>query len=214
MLTALLQRYAKIPAQLRRGCFGLTCLALVVVYYFLVHTPQVTEEDELMATYTQLQTQQAEKKAYTDNLTKYEARALALEESLREARNMLPDNASVPEFLAQLSDRAHQSGLSIDGFEPKSERTDEFFAEINFAMKVRGSYHEIVTFIDAVSKLDRIVNIANIKMKQPKTENHKVIVNGEFTLSTYRFIQQAEADKNKENNKSDKDKNAAENKEP
>ena len=95
----------------------------------------------------------------------------------------------MPQLLAQLDNRARQAGLAISRFEPKGETPKDFYAEINFAMDVRGSYHEIATFIDSVGKLDRIVNVMSIKMDAPVTANQKVVVRSDFTIKAYRFIE-------------------------
>ena len=54
-------------------------------------------------------------------------------------------------------------------------------------MKLRGSFHEIATFVDAIGKMDRIVNVAGVSMTNPKSVNQKIIVQGAFTIKTYRF---------------------------
>ena len=136
----------------------------------------------------QLQTQRSEKEAYIANLSQYEARLAELQSSLQVARAMLPDDAAVPEFLSQLGNKARQSGLNIETFEPKGEAAEDFFSEIIFRVKVRGSYHEVATFIDAVGKLDRIVNVSDIVMSTPVVESQKILVKSEFNVKTYRFL--------------------------
>ena len=41
-------------------------------------------------------------------------------------------------------------------------------------MSVTGNYHEIGVFLDALSKLARIVNVTNIKMGTPRLQNEKL----------------------------------------
>jgi len=94
----------------------------------------------------------------------------------------------VPQLLAQLGNKARQSGLLIQSFEPKGETARDFVSEISFAMAVRGSFHEIATFVASVGKLDRIVNVTGLSMDTPKTVNKKIVVDSKFTLTTYRFI--------------------------
>lgn len=184
----LLERYAKVPAKQRYLLITLLVAATVAGYYFLYYTDDAAKLGQLKQQYAQLESERAEKQAYVDNLAKYEARLNELQQDLNAARAQLPDAADVPQLLAQLGNKARQSGLMIDAFEPKGETKKEFVAELSFGMAVKGSYHEIATFIDSVGRLDRIVNTNGLIMEQPKTVNKKVVVDAKFTLSTYRFL--------------------------
>ena len=62
-------------------------------------------------------------------------------------------------------------------------------------MAVEGSFHEIGTFIDAVGKMDRIVNVKDIRMTKPETVNSKVVVDSTFSIVTYRFIEETQRKK-------------------
>lgn len=185
----LIEKYAKVPAKQRYAAAALIVAALVVGFWQLVYSEQIAQVEQLEGQYRQLEQERAEKQAYVDNLAKYEARLTELQQRLNEARAQLPDDADVPQLLAQLDNRARQAGLEIARFEPRGEQPQDFYAEVGFEMKVRGSYHEIGSFVDSVGKLDRIVNVMGISMTDPKTENQKVLVTGDFTIKAYRFIE-------------------------
>ncbi|MBI5508415.1 MAG: type 4a pilus biogenesis protein PilO [Deltaproteobacteria bacterium] len=183
-----LQHYAKIPAKQRYALAGLIAVAMVGGYYYLYHLDDTRRLSDLQQQYAKLEAERAEKQAYIDNLAKYEARLNELQQDLNKARAQLPDAADVPQLLAQLGNKARQSGLTIVNFEPKGESLREFVAELNFATQVKGSYHEVATFIDSVGKLDRIVNVSALSLETPKTVNKKILLDAKFTLSTFRFL--------------------------
>jgi type IV pilus assembly protein PilO len=183
-----LERYGKIPAKQRYAVMGVLVLGMIAGYYYFYHMEDGKKLGEMQQEYTKLEAERAEKQAYVDNLAKYEARLNELQQDLNVARSQLPDAADVPQLLAQLGNKARQSGLTIVNFEPKGESVKEFVADLTFAMQVKGSYHEVGTFIDSVGKLDRIVNVAGLSLENPKTLNKKILVDAKFTLSTYRFI--------------------------
>ena len=60
-------------------------------------------------------------------------------------------------------------------------------------MSVTGNYHEIGVFLDALSKLARIVNVTNIKMTQPKMSGDKLVVSASYVATTFRFLPEAQA---------------------
>ena len=183
----LVQNYAAIPQSKRLSLVLLGVICLVGLYWVVFHQDA---EDQLGFQRGRLSRETAEmskKKAYLDNMSKYEARFNELQQNLEHARSVLPDTADVPQLLSQLGNKARQTGLQIDYFEPQGEEDKGFYSEIMFGMRLRGSFHEIAMFIDAVGKMDRIVNVTGISMTSPEAVNQKIIVQGEFTIKTYRF---------------------------
>lgn len=184
----LIERWSKLPPKQRYAAIAGVIVALMVGYYFLYHTEQVDKLQRLEQQHMSLENQRAEKQAYADNLEKYEARFNELLQKLNDARSKLPDAADVPQLLAQLGNTARQSGLWIEKFEPKGETVKDFVAEISFSMQVRGSYHEIGSFMDAVGRLDRIINISEVSLVNPITENQKIVLTSDFKVKTFRFV--------------------------
>ena len=191
----LLTRYAKIPIRRRLGVFGFVVFVLVVGHYFLIYSEQASRLEQLEQQHEKLQNESVANQAYAKNLTVYEARIAELQAALNTARSQLPDDPDVPQLLAQLGNKARQAGLAIDRFEPKGDRPQDFYGEIIFDMKVHGSYHEIGTFLDALGKLDRILNVTGLSMTSPRTVNQKVVVDCGFTIKTYRFLEPREEKK-------------------
>ncbi|MBC7793570.1 MAG: type 4a pilus biogenesis protein PilO [Clostridia bacterium] len=184
----LIERYADTAPRERYIAMAAIVTLILAGFWYFFWSDQSDQIVNREQQYQSLERERIEKQAYVDNLAQYEARLNELQNSLNEAREQLPDDPDVPQLLAQLDNRARQAGLAISRFEPKGEKKQDFYAEINFDMDVRGSYHEIATFIDSVGKLDRIVNVIGISMDQPKTVNQKVVVQSDFTVRTYRFI--------------------------
>jgi type IV pilus assembly protein PilO len=184
----LVQQWSKVPPKQRYALVALIAVGLLAGYYYLYYGEASERVQALSEQYTTLESQRVEKQAYVDNLAKYEARINELQQQLNEARAKLPDQADVPQLLAQLGNKGRQLGLAIDRFQPGSETPAEFYATIAFAVEARGSYHEVGMFLDAVGSLDRIVNVTDISLTDPKTENQKVVVKSQFNLSTYRFL--------------------------
>lgn len=196
-MEALLEKYTKIPQRQRYTLAVLIIAGLCGAYFYLFHMEQTARIESLEQEYRKIESERAEKQAYVDNLARYEARLADLQRNLNAARAQLPDDADVPQLLAQLGNKARQSGLEIDRFEPQGETPKSFYGEIAFAVNVRGSYHEVATFIDALGKLDRIVNVSDLTMKNPKTVNQKVVIDGTFKVKTYRFLKEAPPADNK-----------------
>ena len=202
----LLARYARIAPQVRYLMASAVFAAVLLIYYVLFQIGVESSRARAQADLQKASATRAEKRAYADNLSKYEARLEQLQENLSAARAQLPDTADTPTFLAQISAKASAAGLTIESFTPQEETQKDFYAELTFAMQVRGSFHEIVTFIDAVGKLDRIVNVMGINMTNPKEENQKVVLEGHFSVKTYRFLPEGAVVASDDKEKADKKK--------
>ena len=182
-----IEAYASVPQSKRLSMAVLAALVVGALYYVTMHQDA---EDRLRYASKNFKKQQAQvvkKREYVQNMAKYEARFKQLQQELAHARSVLPDTADVPQLLSHLGNKARETGLQIDKFVPKEEQDDGFYSEIVFGMELRGSFHEISTFIDSIGKMDRIVNVVGISMTQPKSVNQKILVKGDFTIKTYRF---------------------------
>jgi len=187
----LVEQWANLPQNQRYAIIFGVVLLIVGGYWYFFHTDTTRRLDRAQNKLRKLSQEKRQQVEYVARLAQYEAKFNQLQQDLNEARSQLPDEADVPQLLAQLDNNARNSGLTIVKFEPKPEQPRDFYAEVGVSMNVRGSYHEIGTFVDAVGKMDRIVNVKDIRMTSPKTENQKVIVNSEFSIVTYRFIDES-----------------------
>lgn len=187
----LIAHYAKLPQRQRLGGFTLALGGLLVAYWTMFYSSQASALSQLESQEAKLTTELAEQRLYRENLAKYESRLTDLQRALDASKAQLPDDPDVPQLLAQLGNKARQAGLAIDRFEPKGDAPKDFYGEIIFDVKTRGSYHEIGVFVDSLSRLDRILNITSISMTQPKALNQKVVLESSFTLKAYRFLEES-----------------------
>ena len=115
-----------------------------------------------------------------------------LEERLRIAVQELPDEKDIPDLLKSIADRAKDSGLEVLLFRPEAEQRKEFFAEFPVTMSVEGSFHQVATFFDEVSRMPRIVNVRGIEISNPRQGDRGMIVKADFSAVTFRSLSEAE----------------------
>tara|TARA_B100001287_G_scaffold257349_1_gene242913 strand:- start:32 stop:607 length:576 start_codon:yes stop_codon:yes gene_type:complete len=183
-----IENYAQIP-QSKRILYALIGGVVIVVLFLIgVHNEEQERYERMQVQAVKLDRDVTKKRAYVQNMEKYKARFQQLELELARAKTVLPDTADVAQLLSVLGNKARDVGLSIDRFEPLGETTKDFYSEILFTMKLKGTYHEIATYIDSIGKMDRIVNVTGISMSNPTAEDQRVILDGEFIIKTYRFL--------------------------
>lgn len=168
----------------------------VLVIIFLI----MPKQKEITALNAKIDTQNNEiassqlKAARLELLTRENEKLLV---RLNELKLLLPEEKEISSLLKQVSDRGIGSGLEILSWKPSPKQTHSsgIVYEIPVAVGVTGTYHNLGHFLSSLTKLDRIVNVANIKLggaKQVKGEN---ILSISFTASTFSAIPEAEAGK-------------------
>ena len=181
-------RYQQVALRQRVGAAAAIFCSLLVLDYMWVYQDQQSALDAAIEALQATEAQRAEKTAYAASSGLYEARLNELTTRLADARAMLPDHSDVPQFLSQTGAIAKEVGLLIERFEPRPEIPFDFYAESRFALQVRGTYHEIGLFLDRVGRMDRIVNISDLIMENPKVQNGRVLVTGTFLLRAFRSL--------------------------
>ncbi len=111
----------------------------------------------------------------------------ATQRSYATTSKLLPKEKEIPRLLTNISALGRGSGLDFLTFKPSAEIPKDFYSEIPVDIKVRGPYHNMGFFLDQVSKLDRIVTVANITMGGPKKEGAEMLLESNCRLVTYQF---------------------------
>ena len=197
----------KIKAQYRWGVVSAIMLIIVVAYYFVVFLPHQTKMKRMFDEYNSKKAEFTRLVVLVRDRGQFMEEVESLNRELKVAISMLPDKKEIPSLLKKVSEEAEKFGLNVYFFEPKSERKRAFYAEVPVAIKLKGSFQEVLSFFDSVNKMARIVNISNIRMiskrkkvgKKKKTKSsiltfqqEKTGLDVSFNATTYRFLSSSE----------------------
>ena len=80
----------------------------------------------------------------------------------------LPSDTEVPGLLEDITYTGLGAGLVIDSINLMPEVLHEFYIELPINISVRGTYHDIGTFVSGVSNLPRIVTLHDFSIKKDK----------------------------------------------
>jgi type IV pilus assembly protein PilO len=190
----LIERIAKAPTGNKLAVVAVALAAITAVNYFVTGLPfgGSIQSTEQKITRTQMDQRRLdgefiEKQAIANDLNRFRREREMLEQRLREALAELPESKNLDELLQMFQDRAQKSGLEISSIVPGAPVSAGFHVKIPIEMKVAGSYHEVATFLDAVGRLRRIVNVSDITLEGAKDVNGKVILGSTFTATTFMF---------------------------
>lgn len=191
-MKALLDRILNLPQQQKLGALAGLIVALLLLDYFLLYSPRSEEISKVTQEIEKHRNERDRKKKEIASIPKLKEQMRQLDGMLKEAVAQLPDRKEIPDLLDSISNKVKESGLEILLFRPRAENVQEFYAEIPVDIVVRGGFHNVVIFFDEVGRLNRLVNINNIEIRNPKANDDQVIMEASTLATTFRFLDEAE----------------------
>lgn len=169
-------------------------LIITLVVLFVLILPK---NKEIKALETKIEKQENEiaknqaKAAKLPELTRENER---LKRKLEELKKQLPEEKEVSNLLKQVSDLCIRSGMKITLWKPENRRTHSsgIVYEIPVRVELLGNFHSLGTFFSSLTRLDRIVNISNLKLSDPRPEKGYALLNISFTATTFSSIPEGE----------------------
>lgn len=175
--------------------FGIISAALVGVLYFVFFYAELDSQiasakQRYSALNNELAKAQESKDAYQKDLDEKTRR----ETLSAQQKKILPDDPEMPAFLQALQNTATISGVELTSWTPADEIPQEFFARVPMKLTLKGKFHQIAKFVYSVGQLDRIINIENINLKEPKSaEGDDVLIEVECLATAFRAVRAGEA---------------------
>ena len=94
----------------------------------------------------------------------------------RELNKILPATTEYPAFLSAVQSVANVAGVNLLGWTPQDEAMDQFYARVPMKLEIEGRFHQIAKFFYSVGQLDRIINMENITLTEPRAKGDEVIL--------------------------------------
>jgi len=123
----------------------------------------------------QIKSKEAELEALNREIHRGKVTAAKLQEFKRETERLearfktmlriLPEQKETEDLLRKVQSLAVDSNLQVIRFDPQPLVTREFYAEYPIVMQLSGSYYNLLSFFEKISKLPRIINIGNLEIR-------------------------------------------------
>lgn len=170
-------------------------LAFLLIDWTYVYGPRNAELEQVRTQVAALQTELTAKRAKSDAREEFERELAQLTGQVRQAEARLPDEREIANLLSNIASNARAVGLDLTLFRNRPESYADFYARVPVEMHMRGTYHELAQFLDRVKRLDRIVNVSDIAIRQPTVQGDLVLVEASCTATTFRFLDEAERER-------------------
>jgi type IV pilus assembly protein PilO len=181
----------KLPLLARIGV-GAGLLLLVGVAYFVVFYGDV--ESSIKAAQGQEQQLRLDLAEARKNEFAYQKDLAELtdrQHRQRELNKVLPVETEYPAFLSAVQSVANVSGIGLTSWTPQPEVSEQFYARVPMKVTLVGRYHQVAKFFYGVGQLDRIINMENISLTDPKVQGDDVVVKTEALATAFRSVEDA-----------------------
>ena len=186
-----LTRFSQLP-KLKKGLvLGAVSVAIVALYWFTVYGGKRTEVLALGQRLTQIEVKLNESRAVASNFATFDQEIAQLEDKFKAAVQRLPNSTELPVLLTDITSLGKKSGLEVHSFRPGSEVRRGFYAEVPIQLEIEGPYHSLGVFFDRISRLSRIVQIAEVSMSVKDGEQDPPVLGVKGIARTFRFVEQA-----------------------
>ena len=108
-----------------------------------------------------------------------------LQSQLDRLRVVLPEERDVGDLLRRVQAMATQSNLTIRGFTPQAVTARELHAEWPIGLQLEGTYHNLGTFLERVSRFPRIINVNGIVIRANENPTSGSSITAECTATTF-----------------------------
>jgi len=172
-------------------------LLIVILFYFLYYSPKSKEIQKLKTDFAKQEQEISNVEVKLRKLPELKTfYAIRLKE-LEDLKRQLPEEKEVSGLLKQVSDLGIKSGLAISLWKPSSKRTHPsgVVYEIPVNVEMQGAYHRLGYFFSALSGLNRIVNVENLKLSNPEVAGNEAVMKISFNALTFSSVPESEAKK-------------------
>ncbi len=163
---------------------------IVGLYWYLVYRGQEETLGILGRQYQERQAKLNETQAIAETFQNFKDEVEKLGARLSAALQELPNQREIPGILENLNNLGSANGLDVVYVKPNPDVGRDFYAEVPISIKVKGSYHQVGMFFDAVSRLPRIINIGRVSLGNAnEAEDGSIVLDVNCTATTYRYVE-------------------------
>ena len=184
---------AKLPPLAKIG-IGALFVVLIGVAYFVVFygdlassiTAEKSQEEKLRS---DLSAARQNEFSYQKDLAELSDR----QQRQRELVKILPTDTEYPAFLSAVQNVANVAGIALTAWSPLAEVPDQFYSRVPMKVQLTGRYHQVAKFFHGVSQLDRVINMENISLTDPKADGEDTVVKVDALATAFRAKPEGQA---------------------
>jgi type IV pilus assembly protein PilO len=115
------------------------------------------------------------------------------EQRARELNKLLPPDAQEDGFLSSVQQASNAAGIDLKAYSPLEEVSQSFYAKVPMRLEMAGNFHQIAKFAYDLGRVDRIINVEDIELTDPKVVGDEVILKAKCLATAFHAIKPKEA---------------------
>jgi type IV pilus assembly protein PilO len=165
---------AKLPLGAKIGIGAGLAAVVAFAYWFIFYAETSKKIDAAILQRRQLESQLAAQQQAHESYIADKAELELRTQRTRDFNKVLPPDKEQPEFLAAVQQAATGSGVNIVNYAFLDEQPQAFYVKDPMRVEVTGKFHQIAKFMYEIGKLDRVINMENVELINPKVQGDEV----------------------------------------
>jgi type IV pilus assembly protein PilO len=166
----------KLPWKAQLTVFAVLSIAAAGAFYYFYEAPERVKIAAQAAELATIQATIEQGLTAARQLPEFRRKVDEQRAQLDARRATLPEEKDVAELLRGIQTLAVRSSLTIRAFKPQPVATKEMHVEWPIGLELEGTYHNLGSFLDSVSKFPRLINVGKIDIKtRAKQEPNETI---------------------------------------
>jgi type IV pilus assembly protein PilO len=152
----------------RLGILVLVAAIGWVGFYYLYLKDEIQKNDDLKAKIAAKNAENEQLRQFQPLLEQIKRQMAIQEQQIARQKKVVPDDKDADQFIRLLHDTAATAGIEIRRYTAMPTANREFYSEVPFTIDIDGPYYSVLNFFQRVADQERIVNIDNLQMSNPK----------------------------------------------
>lgn len=178
----------RLPIAGKVGVGVVLCALLGVAYYVVLHTDVAARTDREKARTGELETELSKTKQAQASYFADRDELAMRQQKQRELNKILPTDTQAATFLSAIQTVSNISGIDLKAWSPMEEVPQTFYAKVPMRLQITGRFHQIAKFAYEVGRQDRIINMENLELSDPKVEGEDVIMKATCLATTFHLL--------------------------
>ncbi|NCN27894.1 type 4a pilus biogenesis protein PilO [bacterium] len=137
------------------------------------------------STYKRLVKENSEAEAFKEQRAQKLKELNQLAQDFQSTADKIPRAPEVASVLRSLADISDNAGLTFARFKPGAQLQEEFLVITPLDVELKGTYPQILSFVDAAANIKRVVSGQELVMDSPSKRGGSAILQAKTVLYTY-----------------------------
>lgn len=183
----------RLPLAGKIGVGAVFVVLLGAAYYVVLHTDVSARTDRERARTSELETELSKTKQAQASYFADRDELAMRQQKQREWNKVLPTDTEAATFLSAVQTVSNISGIDLKAWTPMEEVPQTFYAKVPMRLAITGRFHQIAKFAYEIGRQDRIINMENLELSNPKVEGEDVVMTATCLATTFHLLKKAAA---------------------